>query len=700
LLSLPHQMQGRTEQDRGGYRLPCRSLEKPGPFFQAYGEQGLSGKLPSGVVILLAVEEARSEIQENAGQRLLCFSSDADRSTRQEPILSTLLGVRPMKKDESLKRSISVLAAVWSAVVSTCLLPDPVGAEGVADLQVSHRYGQTFLTWKETEELTADEQIPYEQYKQLTTEWSNRRRYRIYRSSEPIRTVQGLTPIGEAHVLSCWNDCYPSRPRSSDGDLLGRFVIEAEKPPLAANRGLYVHQPQRRGAAYYAVTVVNGRREESEITDSNSTSTAIVESPGEGEPVLQREEHLDEKQAFNSALGPTVLTYVRWEAPPNANRENLPMEFIVGIPKKVVAKPALGLHLHSSVGSSRGGFGHWINNQQGSILLAPNQTPFDWWTGYHEGSDVRNWGAATPNWKEGRIFPYTQNRLCSLVQWALRRFRCDPGRSFVAGNSMGGSGAAMLAFRRPELFAWAASRVGVHRPHLSPTYAENYSMSYGPPEEHLLFEDGTMVWDYFDDVWFLKQYPWQETPFITVSNGRNDDDIGWKQAVDLARVLQETKRPHLFSWGMNGHRQSLMMPLSLQPSVMPLDLRVDLSVPAFTRCSLDQDPGDGDPSQGDPQGGMNLYLTWQTSDIVDRPNRWEISLSLVDAAPQDQCVVDVTPRRLQVFATDPGTEFEWSNVGSDGLVQQGRVRADEYGLVTVERLQVTKLGNRLSIWKP
>lgn len=700
MLSLPHQMQGRTEQDRGGYRLPCRSLEKPGPFFQAYGEQGLSGKLPSGVVILLAVEEARPEIQENAGQRLLCFSSDADRSTRQEPILSTLLGVRPMKKDESLKRSISVLAAVWSAVVSTCLLPDPVGAEGVADLQVSHRYGQTFLTWKETEELTADEQIPYEQYKQLTTEWSNRRRYRIYRSSEPIRTVQGLTPIGEAHVLSCWNDCYPSRPRSSDGDLLGRFVIEAEKPPLAANRGLYVHQPQRRGAAYYAVTVVNGRREESEITDSNSTSTAIVESPGEGEPVLQREEHLDEKQAFNSALGPTVLTYVRWEAPPNANRENLPMEFIVGIPKKVVAKPALGLHLHSSVGSSRGGFGHWINNQQGSILLAPNQTPFDWWTGYHEGSDVRNWGAATPNWKEGRIFPYTQNRLCSLVQWVLRRFRCDPGRSFVAGNSMGGSGAAMLAFRRPELFAWAASRVGVHRPHLSPTYAENYSMSYGPPEEHLLFEDGTMVWDYFDDVWFLKQYPWQETPFITVSNGRNDDDIGWKQAVDLARVLQETKRPHLFSWGMNGHRQSLMMPLSLQPSVMPLDLRVDLSVPAFTRCSLDQDPGDGDPSQGDPQGGMNLYLTWQTSDIVDRPNRWEISLSLVDAAPQDQCVVDVTPRRLQVFATDPGTEFEWSNVGSDGLVQQGRVRADEYGLVTVERLQVTKLGNRLSIWKP
>ncbi|MFM8406416.1 MAG: hypothetical protein ACKN94_03760, partial [Pirellulaceae bacterium] len=135
-----------------------------------------------------------------------------------------------MREVERRKRAIWVLAAVWSAVVLTCSLPDPVGAAGVADLQVAHRHGQTFLTWKETEELTGDDPITYEQYKRLTMKWSNRRSYRIYRSSEPIRTVQGLTPIGEAHVLSCWNDCYPSRPRRSEGDLLGRFIIETGKP--------------------------------------------------------------------------------------------------------------------------------------------------------------------------------------------------------------------------------------------------------------------------------------------------------------------------------------------------------------------------------------------------------------------------------------------------------------------------------------
>jgi hypothetical protein len=54
---------------------------------------------------------------------------------------------------------------------------------------------------------------------------------------------------------------------------------------------------------------------------------------------------------------------------------------------------------------------------------------------------------------------------------------------------------------------------------------------------------------------------------------------------------------------------------------------------------------------------------------------------------------------LPIIRTDPGTEFEWSNEGLDRLVQQGRVRAEEYGLVTVEQLQVTKRGNRLCIWK-
>ena len=30
------------------------------------------------------------------------------------------------------------------------------------------------------------------------------------------------------------------------------------------------------------------------------------------------------------------------------------------------------------------GYGWWYNAEQGAFLLAPNQDPYDWWTGYHE----------------------------------------------------------------------------------------------------------------------------------------------------------------------------------------------------------------------------------------------------------------------------------------------------------------------------
>ena len=54
---------------------------------------------------------------------------------------------------------------------------------------------------------------------------------------------------------------------------------------------------------------------------------------------------------------PTLHHYVRWEAPPHANRENLPNDILVAIPKDL-AKPApVGLHLHCWGGSPWSGYG-------------------------------------------------------------------------------------------------------------------------------------------------------------------------------------------------------------------------------------------------------------------------------------------------------------------------------------------------------
>jgi pimeloyl-ACP methyl ester carboxylesterase len=571
----------------------------------------------------------------------------------------------------------------------------PSGMEQVTELKAVHRQGQTFLTWKEADSPAKDDTLSMAKYRGLLKEWRTKVRYRVYRSEKPITSVQGLTAVGETGPLSCWNGSFPSDMTPKDTDLTPRYVIGDGKAPLATGTGLYVHNPAAAGKAFYAVTLVLDGKEDPIVTADSVLKEPVDEKPGQGVPVLQSVRELKASEHFNFVNGPlTIRKYVRWEAPPHANRENFPNNFVVAIPP---TKPtSIGLHLHCWGGSPMGGYGWWYNAEKGSILIAADQVPYDWWTGYHElyGKGERSSAA----WSKGVVRPYTQTRLLSLLDWAATQWKVEMSQTFVAGNSMGGSGTPMMAIRHPDRFAWAISWVGVHVPAKSPGFKTSYAAVFGDPEWGVKFEDGTPVWDYFNDDWYLRTYPERDTPFITWANGKNDAGIGWAQAVDFLKAMQETKRPHLFVWGQNGHRERAAMPLSNEQRVMPLDLRVDQSQPAFTKCSLDGNPGDGDPNDGDKQGGVNLYLTWQTKDIVDEDKVWEMTVLLTNKAPQEKCTVDLTPRRLQKFKVKPGEAVKWTSTsGSNNESQSGTVTADKHGLITIEGLKLTKTGVRVRI---
>jgi pimeloyl-ACP methyl ester carboxylesterase len=287
--------------------------------------------------------------------------------------------------------------------------------------------------------------------------------------------------------------------------------------------------------------------------------------------------------------------------------------------------------------------------------------------------------------------------MLSFLDWVATKWDVDLSRTHVAGNSMGGSGAPMLAIRHPERIAWCTSWVGIHNPAKSPHFRGSYERVYGKPQWGVRFEDGTSVWDHFNDARYLKEHPDEEIGLISFSNGKNDGAIGWEQAADFFRALQETKRPHIFVWGQSGHGQRARLPVSLNDRRMPMDLRVDQSLPAFTACSLDGEPGNGDPADGDPEGQANLYLFWETDDVVDRADRWEMTVGLVGQAPEDACTVNVTPRRLQQLELTPGKEVTWTNLSLDdkAKLQEGRATVDRHGLVTLEKVRVTKTKNRI-----
>jgi len=589
----------------------------------------------------------------------------------------------------------------------------------VSGLKVGHNQGQTFITWKEIEPPNVEDNISDAMLRKIVRESNtNKVTYRIYRSEEPITSIEAMEPTAEVGPMSCRNiDYYGS---SQENKPAIRYVIKDGDKPLDHGTGLYVHNPtfqsktdSRPEKSYYAVTYSINGVENKDINRDNSTQDAVREIQGQGVPVLQR---VVKPKEFSYIQNPELHYYVRWEAPPNASIENKPFDYLVAIPPHIVSKPTpVGLHLHCWGGSLDGGYGWWYSYQKlgTTYLISTNQIPYDWWTGYHEF--YYSQGRSEGKWKQGVVRPYTTTRILSFLDWAAEKYDLDSKRVFTAGSSMGGSGAPMFAIRYPDRIAWSVGWVGVHDPGNTPQFTGSYERAFGNKEWSIKYEDGTTVFEYYKDAAYLRQHPNKEIGFITWSNGKNDGAIGWPQAVEFYEVMQETRRPHLFVWGLGGHGQRAAMPADGGERIMPIDIRLDQSLPAFTNCSLDNDPGTGrklktpkeitvgketrkDFYDGDSVGQVNRYLYWDTETVVDTPKRWEMTIALTEKAPKDQCTVDITPRRLQQFKSQPMQKFRWNNLSGGKKVQSGELTADKPGLLTIKRITITKTGNRIAIF--
>jgi len=440
----------------------------------------------------------------------------------------------------------------------------------VTHLTVRHQAGQTILAWQEVNSPATDPAIAAIKLREMRHDLdkSKKIRYRIYRAEQTITSLEGLRPIAEVPPLSGWNVDYYGDLRPEHQAL--RYVIEEGKGPVPPGTGIYAHNPKKAGTAYYAVTLSIDGKENSAIGPGNVLTTPIAETVGLGVPVLQR---VEKPKEWQYVTGPTLYYYVRWESPPNCAAVGMPFDYLVAIPPRLARPAPVGIHLHCWGGSLNGGYGWWYGAEQGHILIASNQIPYDWWTGYHE----QYWQgpAKEETWKDGVVHPYSQVRMFSFLDWVATRWDVDMARTHVAGSSMGGSGAPMLAIRYPERIAWAVAWVGVHIPEKSPGFAGSYAQVYGPPEWGVKFEDGTPVWDHFNDARYLRKHPEKEIGLIAFSNGKNDSGIGWPQAAEFYRALQDTKRPHVFVWGQGGHGERAQLPLTLSDRTVALEPRTD-----------------------------------------------------------------------------------------------------------------------------
>ena len=80
---------------------------------------------------------------------------------------------------------------------------------------------------------------------------------------------------------------------------------------------------------------------------------------------------------------------------------------VVAVPLNLKKPAPVGIHLHCWGASLNNGYGWWYKGDDGHILIASNQIPYDWWTGYHELARAkvlagRSW--VMPVLANGRIY--------------------------------------------------------------------------------------------------------------------------------------------------------------------------------------------------------------------------------------------------------------------------------------------------------
>src|SRR5262249_55250254 len=228
---------------------------------------------------------------------------------------------------------------------------------------------------------------------------------------------------------------------------------------------------------------------------------------------------------------------------------------------------------------------------------------FTFWFGAHElfpgdpASDTRVWDFSLQR-----------------VLWTLDWFRAheaaglDPARVYLAGSSLGAIGGMYLLQERPELFAAALLRSG------------NYDLRSGDYKDTSAFEKlygsfdldlpmraglgaGLGVLERTNASVMAHLDPARDWPLVRTIDGKADTRVGWRSAVTLYAALRDTWRPSAGYFDERAHAQrGHWSPLERKLVERTCRERLDRPSLCVTRCTLDDDPGDGTRSLGASYG--------------------------------------------------------------------------------------------------
>jgi hypothetical protein len=197
-----------------------------------------------------------------------------------------------------------------------------------------------------------------------------------------------------------------------------------------------------------------------------------------------------------------------------------------------------------------------------------------------------------------------------------------------------------------------------------------------------------------------------DMPLIFDVHGKKDITISWSPwIIEWYDSLQSNHVGGVFYWDQRNHSGDGKNFSSEETTPDFYRYQTNLSYPAFSHCSINQNPGNGIPTNGDPVGAINGYLQWDN--IIDNECNYSIDLTLqnlyvsgaLDLPQYNTCNTDVTFRRLQEFNPKDGSIVRWKNLDEDNnIIQSGAFEYnDNKGPITIKDVKVNKSGNRIEL---
>ncbi|KKL81634.1 hypothetical protein LCGC14_1992790 [marine sediment metagenome] len=579
----------------------------------------------------------------------------------------------------------------WTVVATIVLSAGPLPAQTkVEDLKVFCREGQTFITFKELDDVKGE-------------------KYAIYHFDGVPSEIR-LTDARKLAVIGEDSGAFKAEQRvkrlAAKTKVAGynfRFIIQDNptndpKAQLPAGVGLFVYTVKADGDYSCAVVpVIDGKQ----VVGRMSAIAPVKEKVALPGAVL-----VWKSPGGAGAVYTHWMDGATWDPMSEGNAYN----FGIGVPKKYDGKTPLPVMF----------YGHGM----GGTYRAPDDAPYTAAVWIWHGDKSGSWFLGMMNRAKTKVVNYAEQRVRWSAGWlgAGRKnqfWKADMTRVNAHGHSMGGTGCKAWALRLGDIFCTTVDSAGATIHHRNRTWVNQASKLWGPVDKNLPMETRTYdysagkltitrkivggVWDYQNYAkWSLDNMA-TESAWFTVSHGQRDGSVVFEPVPDFLAALQKSKRPFAAVWNQRGHSWSGYG--TRNNSWGAFKIRIDETVPALANASNNDDP------RKTKSGQINGKLEWSApgndfdaksadDDIVDTAATWAMNIRSLSGP----ATVDVTPRRCKRFKPAPGAKCTWqnldfSNPAKPKVVDRGTVAADKYGLVTVEKFKVGKagLGNRLVI---